>query len=86
MSICDNGGQLEKERPLKRSSVEAERKAPKKPPKPQMPYKLAGNQPQCTFKHPLDGAPCGWLRENPADPNGLCKVHTWEALYGPEED
>jgi|GEM_PF-4286047 len=84
MTECENGGQIEKERPSEKVDEPA-KEVPKKPPRPQPPYKLAGENSQCGRLYP-DGHLCHLVRINPEDPNSPCVLHEWEDLYGPEED
>lgn len=84
MTECDNGGQLEKERPpdtVTEIPAETSEKA-KIPARPAPPYKLAGNGPQCDYTDPDDGDQCGYLQH---EGGPKCKLHQWEALYGSRE-
>lgn len=88
MTTSKAGGQLEKEMPLekvvKRRSATPPTPEPEIPPRPTLPYPLAGNGPQCTYTDPDDGDQCGWLQD-PTSPIGRCKMHEWERKYGSRE-
>lgn len=75
MTECDNGGQLEKERPPDTAADAADiPEKPEIPPRPKPPFKLAGSGPQCCHRDPDDGDQCGYLQE---EDSVFCRLHTW---------
>jgi hypothetical protein len=89
MTECENGGQLEKEKPperiVKRRAVTPPTPERAIPPRPTPPFKLSGSHTrQCQWEF-VDGSHKSQCAYEKDGEGSFCRLHNWMFLYGEDE-